>query len=467
STAGNKQALIYENRAPFPRAFLVTDVRYTPPSSAALYRLADIGFDPSKSAYLEEDFPHHLQYTPQPGGSVNFGVDTSDYLDLHVTAAQDSLLVLTDPYYPGWQARLDDVPTAIYRADYLFRGVYIPAGTHRLSFHFEPGSFRIGAIISGLTLLLLTLLLLATHWWWPGKGRELLPISRDSVLGPGVMPRFGLGRSNLDPNARQMSIVIACYNCAHYIESSLVQLRNALRDSSWEYELIFIDDGSRDGTRDLLPKLIAGYQNYRLILHEKNYGRGRTIADGIREAMYPIVGFVDIDLATPPHYLPLLARTIANGADVAAARRIYQLSLPVLHRWILSRGDNYLVRQVLMIDLHDTETGCKFFNRDLMIPVLAQSEDERWFWDTEIMVRSVLAGLRVVEIPTAYIHRPELGTTVRLMQDSVSYIKKLLRFRGQVERLRQGLSPLSTLSPEYPQATPGMGDHLSARRPAE
>ena len=70
---------------------------------------------------------------------------------IEVKASQPAMLFLGDTHYPGWSARIDGRETPIYRANYLFRAVAIPAGTHTVEFTYAPRSFRIGAMISLLT----------------------------------------------------------------------------------------------------------------------------------------------------------------------------------------------------------------------------------------------------------------------------------------------------------------------------
>jgi len=70
--------------------------------------------------------------------------------------------VLTDAYYPGWRALVDGLETPIYRADLLFRAVYLPAGQHRVEFIYDPLSFKLGAAISLAALLGLVG---GTAWW--------------------------------------------------------------------------------------------------------------------------------------------------------------------------------------------------------------------------------------------------------------------------------------------------------------
>lgn len=235
-----------------------------------------------------------------------------------------------------------------------------------------------------------------------------------------------------------LSLIMPCYNEKKMLTESMVQICDVLNLTKFKYEIIFVDDGSIDGTVEAVKRLTEKNENIRLICHEKNMGRGRTVADGIREAKGRIVGFIDIDLSTPPRYIPSLALEIEKGADIATAWRVYKIELKYLpkmfHRVILHKGYRFLVRILLKTNLKDTETGCKFFNRERILPILNEIKNEHWFWDTEVMVRPFLKGYKIVEIPTVYIRRPESGTTVKIFKDTFSYLINLWRFYWELRK---------------------------------
>jgi glycosyltransferase involved in cell wall biosynthesis len=239
-----------------------------------------------------------------------------------------------------------------------------------------------------------------------------------------------------------ISIIIACYNEESILEESILKIREILDNSKYPYEIVFVDDNSQDGTVDIIKKLIHGREDERALFHEKNLGRGRTVTDGIMASKGKFVGFIDIDLETEAFYIPPLILELEKGADIATAWRIYKIKLRSLHRLILSKGYISLVRLLLRIPLRDTETGCKFFNRESIIPVLQEIKDEHWFWDTEIMVRSLLMGLTIRELPTLYIRKYETGTTVKLLRDTLIYMKNLRWFYFEVKNLRSSKSSL-------------------------
>ena len=227
-----------------------------------------------------------------------------------------------------------------------------------------------------------------------------------------------------------LSVVIACYNEEETLERSFAEIREVLEEMRRPYEIVFVDDVSRDRTRGIIAALAKAHPDtVRVLLHEKNTGRGQTVTDGFRMARGAIAGFLDVDLEVHARYIPSLVRAIERGADVATVRRIYAFQVRSLDRYAMSRGYSFLVRRMLGSRVQDTETGYKFFRRASVLPVLDEIRDPGWFWDTEFMVRAERRGLRIAEIPGAYIRRFDKTSTVRGMRDSIRYFGKLLAFR--------------------------------------
>jgi glycosyltransferase AglD len=236
--------------------------------------------------------------------------------------------------------------------------------------------------------------------------------------------------------APHLSLVLACYNEAQHLEASFAEIRDSLEQARFPFEVLLVDDASRDDTRAILARLVAAHPqlSLRTILHERNRGRGATVTDGFRAARGTITGYLDVDLEVHCRYIPSLVRAIERGADVATLRRIYAFQLRSLDRYLMSRGYSFLVRRLLEIDVADTETGYKFFRREKLLPLLDEIRDPGWFWDTEFMVRASRRGLKIVEIPGAYIRRGDKTSTVKGVRDSLRYFRQLLSFRGELRR---------------------------------
>lgn len=241
------------------------------------------------------------------------------------------------------------------------------------------------------------------------------------------------------PERPEISVVVACYNEEETLKASFEEIKETLEELGRPYELIFVDDVSSDRTRAILAEIVG--QNpgldIQVLLHDKNKGRGATVTDGFRVARGAIAGYLDIDLEVHCRYIPSLVRAIEKGADVATLRRIYAFQVGSLDRYVMSRGYSFLVRRLLDVAFKDTETGFKFFRREKVTPLLDQIEDTGWFWDTEFMVRAARAGLKIVEIPGAYLRRSDKTSTVSGLRDSIRYFGKLLSFRHALRRGHQ------------------------------
>ena len=238
----------------------------------------------------------------------------------------------------------------------------------------------------------------------------------------------------MSASSLDLSLVLACYNEEVVIEDSVNQIVEVLDNTRYSYEIIFVDDCSADRTRMLIDEVIQRYPYHRMtkILHEQNKGRGGTVSDGIRAAAGEVAGFIDIDLEVHARYVPSCVQAVKDGADIAVGRRIYKLNLRSLDRYVLSAGYVWLVQRLLGVDLNDTETGYKFFRRERILPILDEIEDQHWFWDTEVMVRSYYKQHKIAEIPCLFLRRFDKPSTVSPLADTIDYFRKLWRFRETV-----------------------------------
>jgi dTDP-4-amino-4,6-dideoxygalactose transaminase len=229
-----------------------------------------------------------------------------------------------------------------------------------------------------------------------------------------------------------LSLVLPCYQEETLITKNLQCIIETLDNSNLRYEIILIDDKSRDHSADRIREASSMYPHHRIrtAFHNQNRGRGATVSDGIHLAKGQFVGFIDIDLEVQAHYIAACLLPLQRGeADVVIVTRHYPLRITHLHRIAMSVGYRYLVKILLGIPPLDTEAGYKFFVRGKILPIVNKCRDPRWFWDTEIAVRSYDAGLRIHSPPVLFMKRQEKETTVKFFRDSWRSLTALLRFR--------------------------------------
>jgi len=150
---------IFENLKAFPRAFIVYDYRVEKEPQKIIDLMFSDETDLRKTVVLEEE-PESIKPKVPPKSSPE--VTIIDYSPnevlIGVKTQTSGLLFLSDNYFPGWKAFVGNAPAKVYRANYSFRAVEIPEGKHQIKFIYQPGSFQLGATISGASVLFIGLL---------------------------------------------------------------------------------------------------------------------------------------------------------------------------------------------------------------------------------------------------------------------------------------------------------------------
>jgi hypothetical protein len=141
---------VYENKNALPRAFLVGEVIEVDPSSA-LRAMRDENFDPAKAVIFEGG---SVELQSQITGEAVIVADRRNRVVIKTRCAQDSILVLSDNYYPGWKAAVDGAPTIITKANVTMRAVRVPAGEHVVSFDFAPTTLTVSIYMSLAALVI-------------------------------------------------------------------------------------------------------------------------------------------------------------------------------------------------------------------------------------------------------------------------------------------------------------------------
>ena len=230
-------------------------------------------------------------------------------------------------------------------------------------------------------------------------------------------------------NYLDLSIILTGFNEGPTVYKNLKTVKDLLNNSRYSWEIILYDDKSSDGTSEVFKKFASENKNIHAFFHTVNKGRGGTVKDAILKSKGKIVGYFDTDLELSPVYLFEFVNKIMDGYDVAIGRRYYTIGMANITRTILSKGYIFLRRLLIGLPFKDTEAGIKFFNREKILPVLKKVRDERWFFDTEVVARSYLEKLSIIEIPVVYVRNTEKKTSVKLLKDSFDYFRKLLIFR--------------------------------------
>lgn len=252
----------------------------------------------------------------------------------------------------------------------------------------------------------------------------------------------------------QYSIVIPAYNERARIPATLESVVDCIRIRGWSAEIVVVNDGSQDGTADVVKEFAANAPEVRLLENPGNRGKGYSVRNGLLHSFGNVVMFTDADLSAPIEEAEGLFDAIAKGADIAIGsrwlERARQTIRQPLYRQFFGRCFNAVTRMVMGLSFADTQCGFKAFTRSAAQTVFQLQTIDRWGFDPEILFIALKRGFKIVEVPVSWAHDERtrmsyLKDGMRMLEDiaQVRWNALLGRYDRQVERIRRpGLAKL-------------------------
>jgi glycosyltransferase involved in cell wall biosynthesis len=223
----------------------------------------------------------------------------------------------------------------------------------------------------------------------------------------------------------RVSVVVPAYN----ERATAEELVRRVREVPLRTEIVVVDDGSTDGTREILSRLAAEGRIDRLVLHERNQGKGAALRTGFSHATGHVVVVQDADLEYDPGELPALLAPILEGrADAVYGSRFLGGPHRVLLFWH-SVGNRFLTllsNMLTDLNLTDMETCYKMVRTDLLRTLPLSSS--RFGIEPELTARLAQSGARIYELPISYHGRSYAEGKKIGWKDGVSAIWSILRF---------------------------------------
>ena len=220
----------------------------------------------------------------------------------------------------------------------------------------------------------------------------------ERLLGVAVCRRLGIYR--LPPNFL-LSVVMPVYNECHTISEVIRRVRRC----GVPFELIIVDDASTDGTREILEQFSLD-RDIRLLLHDKNQGKGAALKTGFAQVRGDIVLVQDADLEyDPAEYLKLIQPIVEGQADVVFGSRFIGDSHRVLYFWHAAgnRLLTLLSNIATNLNLTDIESCYKVFRRDIIERIGPTLEEKRFGIEPELTAKVArIPGVRIYERPISY-----------------------------------------------------------------
>ena len=236
----------------------------------------------------------------------------------------------------------------------------------------------------------------------------------------------------------QVSIVIPAYNEAKRLGRTLEHVLSCVAERGWDAEVLVVDDGSSDGTVDVVQGWQADHPELFLIENPGNRGKGYSVRNGLLQASGNIVMFTDADLSAPIEEAERLFEAIEAGADVAIGSRWLdrekQTKHQPLYRRFFGRCYNALTRSVMGLPYKDTQCGFKAFRREAAQSIFRLQTIERWGFDPEILFIAQKLRFHIVEVPVTWGH--DERSRISYLRDGTQMLHEMIEIRSNSLRGR-------------------------------
>jgi len=233
--------------------------------------------------------------------------------------------------------------------------------------------------------------------------------------------------SNQEPSL-DVSVVVPIYNEYDSLPALVEAIAQALRAIPYDYEIICVDDGSQDGSAELLRQLAAQRLDLMAILLRRNYGQTAATAAGFDHARGRVIVTLDGDLQNDPADIPRIVVKLAEGYDLVSGWRQHRQDHR-LTRLLPSKIANWLIGRVTGVTLHDYGCALKAYRTELVRDMNLYGELHRF-----LPALAYIEGARIAELPVNHHARQfgqskyGLGRTFRVVMDllTVYFMKKFL-----------------------------------------
>jgi glycosyltransferase involved in cell wall biosynthesis len=233
-------------------------------------------------------------------------------------------------------------------------------------------------------------------------------------------------------------------------------------------EVVVVDDGSTDETPQLLDARMALDARLRVIRFDHNRGKGAAVRAGVLSVGSELALVTDVDLSTPLSDLAPLTAALLEGNDLAIGSRALPASRVLVHqpayRELMGKTFNLLLRLLTGVPFHDTQCGFKLFRLPETRPLLEPQQIEGFAFDAELCLTAERLGLRVVEVPVAWVDNRD--TRVGPLRSSSRMALDLILIAWRARRPLP--SPTSRAQPPLggasPSSAPGIWSAAETRQ---
>lgn len=233
----------------------------------------------------------------------------------------------------------------------------------------------------------------------------------------------------------KFSLCIPMYNESSIIKDTAQTLHEYMSSSFEDYEIIFADDGSKDGCGKMVEEMQL--PNVRLVGYEQNMGKGYAVRTAMLAAEGDVIMFTDADLAYGTDVIKQVYETFEKNPDaemVIGSRNLHKDGYEgyTAIRKIASKAYIKVLSIVGGFKLSDSQCGCKAFRGEAAKKIFSRCEVNRFAFDFECILWAVKYGMRIVEMPVKIINHRE--SKVSVLRDSFKMVRDIIKMKKRIKK---------------------------------
>lgn len=225
------------------------------------------------------------------------------------------------------------------------------------------------------------------------------------------------------------SVIVPAYNEGASIKKNLIEIKKALKPYVDSFEILAVDDGSSDNTKEQIMEAASSDPEIRYAGYDKNRGKGGAIKHGVTEAKGDVIGFIDADLdISPEHLVKYLEHMNETGCDVVIGSKMHkdsELDYPPMRRFV-SLGYYVILKVLFGMNVKDTQTGVKLYKAPLIKKIAPLLKVKGYAFDIEVLTLCDHEGARIDQMPVQIVFkrnasfgRIKLGDIFKMFFDTI------------------------------------------------
>lgn len=206
----------------------------------------------------------------------------------------------------------------------------------------------------------------------------------------------------------KFSVIVPAYNEGASIKKNLIEIKKALKPYVDSFEILAVDDGSSDNTKEQILEAASSDPEIRYAGYDKNRGKGGAIKHGVTEAKGDVIGFIDADLdISPEHLVKYLEHMNETGCDVVIGSKMHkdsELDYPPMRRFV-SLGYYVILKVLFGMNVKDTQTGVKLYKAPLIKKIAPLLKVKGYAFDIEVLALCDHEGARIDQMPVQIVFK--------------------------------------------------------------